>query len=72
MPENMSHHNQSTPVLVHAIDSIGFRLDWLIFQHPIIERKSPMPTQYMLWLPRNHHNLTTLWNYGNHSSVQRI
>ena len=27
MPENMSHHNQSTPVLVHAIDrGIGFQV----------------------------------------------
>ena len=71
MPENMSHHNQSTPVLVHAIDrGIGFRLDQVNLS--ATDNRTQVPdadSVHALDTQGNHHNLTTLWNHGNHSSV---
>ena len=71
-PENMSHHNSSTPIEIYAIDTgIGFKLDqvkWLPRDNntiiPNATSVNALDTQ------GNHHNLTTLWNHGNHSAIQ--
>ncbi len=70
-PENMSHHNQSTPVLIHAIDrGIGFRLDQVNLSSTDNQTEVPdADSVQAIDTLGNHHNLTTLWNHGNHSSV---
>ncbi|MBP12244.1 MAG: hypothetical protein CMA71_01710 [Euryarchaeota archaeon] len=70
-PKNMSHHNQSAPILIHAIDrGIGFRLDQVNLSST--DNQTEVPDADLVQAIDtlgNHHNLTTLWNYGNHSSI---
>ena len=70
-PENMSYHNSSTPIEIYAIDTgIGFKLDqvkWLPRDNETIIPNSN--SVHALDTQGNHHNLTTIWNHGNHSAM---
>ncbi len=70
-PENMTHHNQSTPILIHAIDKgIGFKLDQVNWSSTDGQTEIPdADSVQAIDTLGNHHNLTTLWNHGNHSSM---
>jgi len=70
-PENMSYHNRSTPIQIHAIDTgIGFRLEdlnWFAVDNETIV--PPADLVEAIETTGTHHNLTMLWNSGNHFAI---
>ena len=70
-PENMSYHNSSVPIELHAIDiGIGFKLDQVQWLPRDNQTQIPSANSvHALDTEGNHHDLTTLWNYGNHSAM---
>lgn len=70
-PENMSYHNTTVPIEIHAIDTgIGFKLDQVLWLPR--DNLTVIPdanSVHVLDTQGNYHNLTTLWNHGNHSAI---
>ena len=71
VPENMSETNSVVPILIHALDTgIGFKLDDLNWDSADNQTSIPdADSVEALDTNLGFHNLTDIWNSGNHFAI---
>ena len=74
VPENMTQTNTAVPIQIHALDTgIGFRLD--LSELDSANNQTSIPDADLveaLDTELSYHNLTELWNSGNHFAIPDI